>query len=435
MAEAKAPKRTRASSKKKDVEVEVKEEVKEVVSEPEEAELEEVEVVAPVEDRSVAESSFDEDDANVPAAFDKVSKEVEEKTKAKEQEDLAKRIAGASLLTDEEERINKKLIEAGGKVKKKLYSDSVIPLEDHIQYESTAMIRHNEYLSLVEALRTRKALKGRVTGSCVFDGRVTAIVKYGDFFRVLIPFDFFTHLSKEDVEFIASKGNNKNVIMDRQRLRVDQRFNSEVDFIVGKVDEENGLAVADRLSAMARKKMDFYFGKNRNGEYRINEGQKVEVRIVRATENYAVAEMYGMEYRLSAEDLAVVHIPDVSKVFPVGSTAPAKILMLKREKKGKVGNIKAKISIKEGLEDRRLSCFNFYTEGSRVLATVTGVETYGIFCRLEGSNGVIDVLCPFSQSDFVNIPTIGSLVSVLITNKDADSLRLRGNISRVLKYA
>lgn len=481
MAERKAPKRTRASKETdekkslnettenveamKEVEEvknakaddekvdEVKEEEKEVIEESKEDSVDDkvVDKAEEVSDENdetanvsedemdnvqkASETVFGEDETELPVTFEKPSEEEETKTQVAEQEDLAKKIAGTSFMSDEEELLDHKLLEAGKQKKRELYFDDVIPLHDSIQYESTSIIRKREFLNLVESMRTGKTLYGVVTGCCVYEGHITAIVKYGDFFRILIPFEFFTKLTKEDEEFIASRGGNKNASDARKRHRIEQRIMSEVDFIVGKIDEENGLAVANRLTAMSRKMVNFYFSKNRSGDYNINEGTRAEARIVRATSNYLVAELYGMEYRLSAEDLSAVRIPDVSEMFPVGSTAPVKIIALDRKKENKHYSISCKISIKEGMEDRRLSCFNFYARGSRVLATVTGVETYGIFCRLEGKGGVLDVLCHFPNNDYSELPSIGSLVSVLITGKDEENLRLNGVISRVLKYA
>ncbi|MCR5144737.1 MAG: S1 RNA-binding domain-containing protein [Lachnospiraceae bacterium] len=385
-------------------------------------------------EKNISAEVFGEDEEELPIEFDEVDKAALQETKKAEQEDLAKKMSKSLFVSDEEELLDKKLLEAGRKKKKELYSDAVIPLHDEVQYVSNSVIRKNEFLNLVDSMHTGRILYGTVVGIEMYCGMVSAVVKYGEFFRTIIPFDYFTTLTKDDEKLISKKGNNKSVSDAIKRKHIEDRIMSEVDFIVGKIDEENGIAIANRISAMNRKKISFFFSRSRNGEYGVKEGMKAEARIVRATSNYLYAELYGIEFKLSAEDIASVHIADVSEMYPVGTTAPVKILKLDREKKGKNYSIKVKVSIKEGMEDRRLSCFNFYSKGSRVLATVTGVETYGIFCRLEGANGVLDVLCSYPTNEFIRLPHVGSLVAVRITSKDEENIRLNGQIVKVLNY-
>ena len=329
---------------------------------------------------------------------------------------------------------NRQIISAGKRRKKKLYADEpVIPLEDELQYETEGTQKKREFLELVESKRAGKVLKGIVTGTSILDKRITAIVKYGEHFRVLIPYDFFVQETDADRKFFATKDEVESEY--RRRFLVNQRIGSEVDFIVRGIDEVNSAVVGDRIAAMKHISDNWYFGINkRTGEYLINEGSKLEARIVFSSNVAMTVEVRGKEFRLLPEDISYRRIPDVSKEYPIGNTVPVMVTEIKRNTEGKK-ECAVKVSVKEVFGDPREKYIGMYKVGSLLQAIVTGIDVNGIFARIEDSKGEMDILCNYSNKENIKLPTINSTLLVRVVAKDEEKLHLYGEMVRILKEA
>lgn len=360
-----------------------------------------------------------------------VVEDTDEKAVAEEQEKIRDKVSNAQ---SEEDLIkaNKNIIPASKKMRRVLYSESdIIPLGDELQFKSDAAVRKEKYVEIISSMRKQNVLTGTIYSTKTINDRICAVVDYGPF-DVIIPQDFFlTERAKALIE------NEKDDAGKEKRTRrlVNERIGSEVDFVITKVDEENGIAVGDRLKAMKIRQKAWFFNRNRDGDYTLKPGTKVEARIVSANVNSITVEFGGMEFPLRQQDIAYTRIANVQDEYPVGKTVP--IIFKSIERKNEDGKLSLKVSasMKEALVDTREREFNKYGIKDLVKATVTGIEPAGIFARLGGINGKQDILCTFPDGD---LPEINDDILVKILHKDEEDsegkkiYRISGVIIRII---
>ncbi len=404
--------------------------VEEEESKYEQTEEENVEAAVVEQQEDIEHDMYDEKELPL-GNIDPVAAKVQ---KRKEKEEVLDLIAQAGRKTSTEELLDQRLYRADKEVRRELYNnDFVIPLNGKaVQYKSDNEISHKNYVELVESLKTGKSLTGRVTGTSNSFGHIVAIVNYNAF-KILIPFELFLTPMEADLEYMRK---NPSMKEKHKRLLMNQRINSEVDFVIRQVDEKNQIAIGDRVYAMRKKLENWYFAKDRAGAYVLNAGQKVEARIVNTTAIACTVEVFGKEYRLKPEDLSYTRIPDVAKEYHKGETIPVMITKLNRERVGKGKyKLEANVSAKLAYEDPRIRYFDMYQVHSLVSAVVTGIEDYGIFTRIEDSCGKVDVLCNFSRFENRKLPKIGDSVLVQIKKKEPKDFRIYGEIMHTLQEA
>lgn len=358
------------------------------------------------------------------------------KTKEQEHQDILNKVAQSAVVSDEEHIYERKLISAGRNVKREMYNDDgVIPIGDTLQYDSEGKARKREFLELVESQKVGKVLTGRITASTTIGGHITAVVEYGRYFEVLIPYELLIKPRPSDIKYFEE--HNKEECERHRRLLVNQRILSEVDFVARQIDEASQKVIGDRISAMNRQMQAWYFGRRPNGEYIIQPGTKMEARVVYSTQVNMTVEVRGKEYRLDPKDISYRRIPDVAAEYPSGTTVPVVFKDITREKQsGNTYKLTAHVSVKEATEDLRRRAFDTYTVGSMVSAWVSGIEEYGIFARLGGEDGQLDVLCSFPRDEHVKLPEIKSTILVRIQRKsepDDPEMRIYGTMVRQLR--
>lgn len=383
----------------------------------------------PVDEEDEIVPEDDVDEQNAPVQRDEVAIEQE---KEKERDEAAQKTEQAQKNHIKNMDLYSREFSAASRAAKKtLYQDTeVIPLKDKVSYTSDGERKRTDMLELIDSQKSKKILTGKVV-AMVMQGKIPcAIVKFGEYYRVLIPYEFFVVEREFDKKRLESMKPSEQ--LDQKRFMINQRITSEVDFIVNRIDEENEVIIGNRVQAMQKKFKNWYLGTSpRTGEYLLNEGKIVEGRVVFSTSDYATIEVFGKEVRLTAEDLSWRYIPDISAEFEVGQTVPVCITKLEREKVGKAVNVKTKFSVKMAKPDNRLVYFNKYPLNTVISAVVSGVNEYGIFTRIEDEDGEMDILCQFSDHDD-KIPPVGSKVLVYILQKNEEKLRIFGRIVKKL---
>ena len=335
----------------------------------------------------------------------------------------------------------KTVIPASKKMRKVLYSESdIIPLGDKLQFQSEGALRKEKYVEIMSSLRSHNVLTGKIYSTKTIDGMICAVVSYGPF-DVLLPQELF--LTEKDKRLIEQE--KDEVAKDKRARRlVNERIGSEVDFIIKKVDEESGIAIGDRISAMTVRQKAWFFSTDRNGDYLIKVGTKVEARVVSANTNSVTVEFGGLEFKLRQNDIAYTRIASVQEEYPVGTTVPIMIMAIERQRVDKKITLKVLVSMKEALPDTREREFNRYNKNDLVRATVTGIESFGIFARLGGKDGKQDILCAFPDipkysTDTSVLPNLNDDVLVKILHKDEEDedgnkvYRISGVIIRNLR--
>ena len=327
-----------------------------------------------------------------------------------------------------EKELNDDLIKMGvtpasKKMKRILYSESdIIPLGDELRFTSEGNLRKQKYIEIISSMRAKNVLTGTIISTKTTDGRICAVVSYGPF-DVLIPQDMF--LTARAVKLIEEEKDEREKEKRTRRL-VNERIGSEVDFIVRGVDEEEGIAIGDRLLAMSVRQKAWFFGKDRKGKYIIDVGTKVEARVVASNTSTITVEFGGLEFKLRQKDIAYTRIANVADEYPVGTTVPIMFKEIERTKQdGKIG-LKVVASMRDALVDNREREFRKYGINDLARATVTGIEQAGIFCRLGGLQGKQDILCKFpdipkyGNSDLSVLPSLNDNVLVKILHKEEE---------------
>lgn len=324
------------------------------------------------------------------------------------------------------------LVKASRKEKRQLYgNDHVIPIKDEVAFDSAGDKRKMEFLTLVDSYYNKKPLSGIMTGTKTVAGRYIAIVRYGQL-QVLIPAEKFIKYTKTDREHMEANPEQQDSYM---RYLVNQRLNSEVDFIVEAVDEKEEIVFGNRVKAMENIFLANFFGKDRSGNFLINEGDLVEARIVFSSQPFATLEVFGKEVKIRPKDISYRKISDVAEELAIGDTVPVKITGLKRGKTadGK-WDVNVNISIKEAFPDTRAKYYDNYEIDGMYVAEVTQLDATGIYARLEGCEGQLDVRCNYPKIKNFIIPPKKSKIAVRIYRKVDENFFIYGNIIRVLKY-
>ena len=163
------------------------------------------------------------------------------------------------------------------------------------------------------AYRTRRILTGFLGGLEQTDaGKTLAIVEYKGF-RVVIPL-------KEMVIGIPNNLSGRayaDMILSYNKL-LSNMMGWEIDVVVKGIDSKTRSIVASRKEAMLRKRRDFYFEPDDNGNCRVYPGRIIQVRVILVTEKAIRIEAFGAECTIIARDLSWDWIGDARDRYSVG---------------------------------------------------------------------------------------------------------------------
>ena len=369
----------------------------------------------------------------------KFDKEELAKTKREEKEEMLDKFAYAQKKQASEELLDKSIALMTPEEKATRFSDAgVIPIDSKIKYTSRTAKKKQDRVNITKAKITGEVLTGKVTGARMLKGNLYAKVQYNTF-TVLIAFEDMNISSKEDDNYIKTHADS--AAERRKRLLINERACSEVDFVVIGVDPEKSIAIGNRKIAMQRKLTNFYLSKNRKDEFNAKVGDRVEARIVMVSATRLICEVYGKEFVLFPDAISYARIPNVSAEYRVGDRCGVVFTNLERiPVEGGKWKLKLDVSMKEAEDDPRLDYFDSLAIGDTTTAVVTGIETWGVYCRLVDEDGLMDMMCEFKKDNRKNgarvmmetPPEIGSEVLCMIEGLDPEQLRIRGSIVHVL---
>ena len=163
------------------------------------------------------------------------------------------------------------------------------------------------------AYRTRRILTGFLGGLEQTDaGKTLAIVEYKGF-RIVIPL-------REMVVGMPKNLSGKayaDMVLSYNKL-LSNMMGCEIDFTVKGIDGKSRSIVASRREAMLRKRRDFYFEPDDNGNCRVYPGRIIQVRVILVAEKAIRIEAFGAECSITARDLSWDWIGDVRDRYSVG---------------------------------------------------------------------------------------------------------------------
>ena len=216
------------------------------------------------------------------------------------------------------------------------------------------------------------------------------------------------------------------------------RYNSaKIDIIPTNFYPSIQACIASRILGMQKKCEEMWFAvnkKNGTSDYLIQPGSKVEARIVNVVRGAVFIEVFGVESVVLAQEVAWYRIDNCRNKYKSGDTTFVIIEEVKRDEELKTVSYKA--SIKKAYSDPRKNAFTRYVRGGVYEGRVTMINTdpekteqSGAFVRLgRDEEDKIDVYCKYPKG--VN-PEIGDTVTVGISDKDPEALRIWGNILHI----
>ncbi|OPJ59780.1 hypothetical protein [Clostridium oryzae] len=203
----------------------------------------------------------------------------------------------------------------------------------------------------------------------------------------------------------------------KERFVIRSMIGAEIDFVVIGIDSENKIVVASRKTAMELRR-EVQLTKHKVGD-------RVLARITGVGKNNVIAEVYGIESRVEKEEVDYGYIYDLHEYMAVGDKVAAVI------KKLDFSNYDISISFKECKQDPFDSITERYKVKGEYLGTISGIQSFGIFVKLEQG---IYALCPHTNwSGFV--PAIGDKVLIMLKRIDRENRKINASLIRRIRKA
>ena len=187
-----------------------------------------------------------------------------------------------------------------------------------------------------------------------------------------------------------------------------------IDFIIIKVDRENGVAVASRRLAARSQR---YFFAHRPTLSRV--GAQVKCRVLSVGPRRCLVECYGHDINLTQRELRYTAIPDLREEYHPGEELDCVVTGFDPEKDDLQISVKATQSNPfDGAEQR-------HPVGSRRYATIAGKYGGGVFCNLpDGTVCMCNYSYQHEDSDFM----VGDTVIVLVQRFEEEKRQMYGKI-------
>ena len=187
-----------------------------------------------------------------------------------------------------------------------------------------------------------------------------------------------------------------------------------IDFIIIKVDRENGVAVGSRRLAARSQR---YFFAHRDALNRT--GAQVKCRVLSVGPRRCLVECYGHDINLTQRELRYTAIPDLREEYHPGEELDCIVTGFDPEKDDLQISVKATQSNPfDGAEQR-------HPVGSRRYATIAGKYGGGVFCNLpDGTVCMCNYSYQHEDSDFM----VGDTVIVLVQRFETEKRQMYGKI-------
>ena len=288
--------------------------------------------------------------------------------------------------------------------------ERVVTIDRQRSVETEADRQMSDLLDLLESLRSKKIMTGKIEGVENSAGGIpSAVLKHGGF-KIIIP---CFECVNPPADF---RDQDPNTVF---HYILNKHLGAEIEYVVKGIDQEGEVVVASRKEAMAIRRRQFYFGLDKEGNNILYEGAIAEARVVGVIRAGIFVELFGVHTYIPNNELSYQRILDASSIYQNGMRVLVKIVNLDRTDSK---NIQITLSVKQTKKNPYDSVFERYCVGNHYIGTVTMVDINGIFVALDGG---IDCLCPFNIR---GRPMIGTRVTVKITSINEENRRVRGLI-------
>lgn len=297
----------------------------------------------------------------------------------------------------------------------KIRRERVIAIGEQRSVETDSDRLHNDLLDLVESLKGKRILTDSIQG--VERGKnnsnvVYAVVYHGNF-KVLIPSEEAIY-EPEDY-----RGQRKSDVL---YYLLNKRMGAEIDYVIRGIDQEQNMAVASRMDAMAMKRKSYFFKTDRNGNYQLYVGSCAEARVVSVIRAGIFVDLFGAECYIPLKELSYQRWVDAAIHYQPGQRVLVKITELDRSDRD---NLQVSVSVKQASANPYEKAIQRYVVGERYVGTVSVVDFTGVFVSLDGG---IDCLCSYPPR---GRPPRGARVTVRILGIDNETCRIWGTITHM----
>lgn len=118
-------------------------------------------------------------------------------------------------------------------------------------------------------------------------------------YQVFIPIEKFTDTDLEAMWKRFTDNGSVKTLDETIKTYLEARIGAEVDFIITNLPEDGSLETAlfvggDRVEALRRKRIRFWYGTQKDGQPLIREGDKAQARIVSVIRGGILIEIFGV---------------------------------------------------------------------------------------------------------------------------------------------
>ena len=212
------------------------------------------------------------------------------------------------------------------------------------------------------------------------------------------------------------------------------RLNSNVEFVVTEVFEEDGFAVASRLAALSIRGQQLFTSKSEKYGPRIAPGMITNATIISVRTDRVYVTIDGADAMIKPREMSWTSLQDLVYEFKVGQVVPVKVLSLEKEKytsrapedavdRKDYPLWKCELSVRQALTDPRKLYYNQFKVGQVVSGEVKRyVGDKSVFVKIAGK---MDCICFPPKS---GRPVPGSEVKVKIDKMESKDKRIFGLI-------
>lgn len=223
------------------------------------------------------------------------------------------------------------------------------------------------------------------------------------------------------------------------RAKLNRRIGAEIDFIVKNVkdiginviDRKAHICVGDRRAAMLQKRHEFW-NQADNGHAIVEEGTKVEARVIAVRPTIMVIEVFGVEIVVPIEDVSYSYITDLTKDSPykTGDYVNAVITKIVSDDKGVHAHASIKLLSENSQieEARRIEALLEQHGTVTQYGKVVRVSIVNAFVRLD--SGAV-IRCPQSSSG--KRAVAGDNWAVKITRAESSTGKMDGFLTYFIK--
>lgn len=271
---------------------------------------------------------------------------------------------------------------------------------------------------LENANRTKQILTGKLSATERTPAGMTVAIIIFKGTRVLVPLrEMGVHTGPvpSDPAYAAWVADIIKIVNSRQQ--------SDVDFVVRGIDYDSMTVVGSRRDAMRRKRRRFYLDTDEQGRHMIEEGSRVQARVVSVMEKSLRVEVFGVECMVSASGVSRLWVSSLRDKFNVGDLVVVRVTKIEQNADG----IEIRVDARDifGEDGDNLSRCQ---QWGRYVGQVTDVHNGRFFIRLD-----IGVNALSHECRDMRMPGRKDIVSLTVTRLDEKNGVALGIINRIIK--